>query len=241
MIDAVAEPGRGHVDHEPAVRHPVRAGLTMRHRAARELVVELNRRCVTDGLSTGTSGNLSVRVPEGILITPSGRAPRRTEPDDICLVDLDGVQLAGELPPSSEVPMHLAVYAATDAIAVVHTHAPMATAVSLTHDELPAVHYAIDDLGGPVRVAPYATFGTPELATNIAAALDGRTAAIMQNHGAITVGRTLEQAYERSMLLEWLCTLFFHAVQLGTPRVLSDGELREVREQMARLRYGSAP
>lgn len=211
----------------------------MEHVAERELIVELTRRAAAEGLSPGTSGNLSIRVDEGVLITPSGRPPARTEPADICLVDLDGHVLAGELRPSSEVPMHLAVYASTDARAVVHTHSSMATAVSLTHMELPAVHYTINGLGGPVRVAPYATFGTPELAANIAAALDGRTAAIMQNHGTIAIGATLGQAYDRAVLLEWLCTLFFNARQLGTPRILSEDELAAVREQSARLRYGS--
>lgn len=211
----------------------------MQHEAERELIVELSRRASTEGLSPGTSGNLSIRVDEGVLITPSGRPPERTEPDDICLVDFAGAVLEGSLRPSSEVPMHLAVYASTDARAVVHTHSAMATAVSLTHMELPAVHYTINGLGGaPVRVAPYATFGTPELAANIAAALDGRTGAIMQNHGAITFGTTLGQAYDRAVLLEWLCTLFFHAKQIGTPRILTEDELVAVREQAHRLRYG---
>ncbi len=211
----------------------------MQHQAERELIVELARRASTEGLSPGTSGNLSIRVDEGVLITPSGRPPERTAPGDICLVDLDGTVLAGELRPSSEVPMHLAVYASTDARAVVHTHSSMATAVSLTHMELPAVHYTINGLGGaPVRVAPYATFGTPELAANIAAALDGRSAAIMQNHGSIAFGASLGQAYDRAVLLEWLCTLFFNARQLGTPRILTEDELVAVREQANRLRYG---
>lgn len=212
----------------------------MEHRDERQQLVAFGRRCAAEGLSTGTSGNLSVRVDEGILITPSGRDPLDTEPDDICLVGLDGAQIGGALRPSSEVPMHLAVYRSTDARAVVHTHPPMATTVSLTHDELPAVHYTINGLGGPVRVAPYATFGTDALAGHIAAALDGRSGAIMQNHGAITVGSTIGQAYERSVLLEWLCGLFWRSLQIGSPRILSAAELSEVREQSSRLRYGAS-
>lgn len=210
----------------------------MEHVDERQLLVDLTRRAAFEGLSPGTSGNLSIRVPEGVLITPSGRAPSETEASDICLIDLDGVVIEGSRRPSSEVPMHLAVYASTDADAIVHTHSSVATAVSLTHDELPAVHYNINGLGGPVRVAPYATFGTPELAAGIAAALEGRSAAIMQNHGTITVGATLTHAYERAVLLEWLCALFWRSLQIGTPRILTEAELLAVREQADRLRYG---
>lgn len=191
------------------------------------------------GLSTGTSGNLSVRVGEDVLITPSGLDPRATGPDDLCLVALDATVVDGSRRPSSEVPMHLAIYEATDARAVVHTHSAYATAISLTHDELPAVHYNINSLGGPVRVAPYATFGTPELAANIADALDGRSGAILANHGAVTIGATLREAYERSLLLEWLCTLFWRSLQVGTPRLLTAEQLQAVRDQAARLRYGA--
>ena len=192
------------------------------------------------GLSTGTSGNLSVRVDDVVLITPSSLDPRATGPDDLCAMALTGEQLDGDRRPSSEVPMHLAIYQTTDAEAIVHTHSAYATAISLTHDELPAVHYNINSLGGPVRVAPYATFGTPELAANITAALDHRSAAILQNHGAVTVGATLREAYDRSLLLEWLCTLFWRAQQIGTPRILTTDELTAVREQAMRLRYRSS-
>ncbi len=212
----------------------------MEHGDERQLLVDLTRRAAAEGLSPGTSGNLSIRVAEGVLITPSGRAPADTEASDICLIDLDGVVINGSLRPSSEVPMHLAVYASTDARAVVHTHSSVATAVSLTHDVLPAVHYTINGLGGPVRVAPYATFGTPELAAGIEAALDGRNAAIMQNHGTIAIGATLDQAYDRAVLLEWLCTLFWRASQIGSPRILTEDDLLAVRQQSERLRYGGA-
>ena len=211
----------------------------MKHAAERNAIVEYARAAIADGLSTGTSGNLSVRVDDGVLITPSGVDPADMSADDVCLVSMEGVVLAGERRPSSEVPMHLAVYSGTDAAAIVHTHPPFATTISLTHDELPAVHYTINGLGGPVRVAPYATFGTDELARNISVALDGRSGAILQNHGMITHGSSLRHAYERSVLLEWLCTLFWRSLQVGSPKILTDDELSEVREQSRRLRYGS--
>jgi L-fuculose-phosphate aldolase len=208
--------------------------------AHRAELVALARRASTEGLSSGTSGNLSVRVDDSVLITPSSLDPDDTGPADICVVDLTGQQVAGERRPSSEVPMHLAVYRTTSATAVVHTHSPFATALSVTIDELPAVHYNIAALGGPVRVAPYATFGSDELAANIAAALDGRVAAILQNHGTIAVGRTLRQAFDRAVMLEWLCALYWRALQVGTPRILTEADLDAVRAQSQRLRYGGA-
>ncbi len=211
----------------------------MNHRDERSALVEHANTAITDGLSSGTSGNMSVRAGDGILITPSGVAPAEMTADDICHVSMDGIVAPGPRRPSSEVPMHLAVYRDSDALAVVHTHPPYATTISLTHDELPAVHYTINGLGGPVRVAPYATFGTDELAEHIATALDGRTGAILQNHGMITHGASLRQAYERSVLLEWLATLFWRSLQVGTPKILTDRELGDVREQSRRLRYGS--
>jgi L-fuculose-phosphate aldolase len=207
--------------------------------ARRAELVALARRASAEGLSSGTSGNLSVRVDDSVLITPSSLDPDETETDDICVVDLSGVQVMGARRPSSEVPMHLAVYRTTSATAVVHTHSPFATALSVTIDELPAVHYNIAGLGGPVRVAPYATFGSDELAANIATALDGRVAAILQSHGTIAVGRTLRQAFDRAVLLEWLCALYWRALQVGSPRILSDADLDAVRAQSQRLRYGT--
>ena len=143
---------------------------------------------MADGLCTGTSGNLSVRVPEGILVTPSGLDPAVMTPADPVLVSPSGEVLDGTRRPTSELAMHLTTYRLTDAAAVVHTHSPYATVLATTLDELPAIHYLVVQLGGPVRVAAYATFGTPELAANLAAALEGRSAALLQNHGALTCG-----------------------------------------------------
>lgn len=211
----------------------------MNHDAERQAIVDCSLAMIDSGLSTGTSGNVSIRVDDGVLITPSGIDPAAMTPDQICLVPLDGGESTGPWRPSSEVPMHLAVYRATDARAIVHTHPEYATAISLTHDELPAIHYTINGLGGPVRVAPYATFGTDELATGLVEALDGRSGVLMQNHGMLTYGASIRQAFERSVLLEWLAALFWRSLQVGTPKVLSADELQAVREQSTRLRYGS--
>ncbi len=208
------------------------------HDDERATVVRLSRRLVLDGLCVGTAGNVSVRVAEGVLITPSGLDPERLTPDDVCFVDADGRVVETSREPSSELAMHLAVYRVSDAAAVVHTHSPFATALSTTHAELPAIHYSIAPLGGTIRVAPYALFGTDALAANLASALGDRSGAILQNHGTVTIGRTAPEAYDRAVLLEWLCALYWRALQAGNPRILTEGELAEATAQFRTLRYG---
>ena len=134
--------------------------------------------------------------------------------------------------------MHLAIYAATDAKAVVHTHSPEVIALSAARSELPAIHYAITGLGGPVRVAPYVRFGSADLATAAVQALDGRSAVILRNHGAVSYGRDLAQAYERALLLEWLARTYRLALSYGAPAILSAAELDEVAAETRRRRYG---
>ncbi|MFC8511507.1 class II aldolase/adducin family protein [Streptomyces sp. NPDC057257] len=199
-----------------------------------ETLVATARRTVSDGLVVGTSGNVSVRVGDTVLVTPSGVPYDRLTPDDITGVDLDGRQLLGTLVPTSELPMHLAVYRTTDARAVVHTHAVHATAVSTLVPELPLIHYMAAALGGPVRVAPYATYGTDELAENMLRALTDRTACLLQNHGTMAYGTTLDQAYDRTAQLEWMCRLWLTATSVPgmSPHLLSREQLAEVGEKL---------
>jgi L-fuculose-phosphate aldolase len=204
---------------------------------AREQLVSYCGRMVADGLAVGAAGNMSVRVGDLVAITPSGVSYAELVPADICITTLSGEEVDAPETPSSELAMHLAVYAATHAAAVVHTHSAEVIAVSATSAELPAVHYAINGLGGPVRVAAYARFGSAGLAAAVAA-LDGRRAAILQNHGAICYGRTLPQAYDRAVLLEWLARVYRLARAHGTPRTLSPAELDEVAAESARRKYG---
>ncbi|WP_239091807.1 class II aldolase/adducin family protein [Streptomyces sp. SID14478] len=199
-----------------------------------EELVATARRTVADGLVVGTSGNVSVRVGDTVLVTPTGVPYERLGPQDLVAVDLDGARRAGTLAPTSELPMHLAIYRDTGARAVVHTHAVHATAVSTLVPELPPVHYMTAALGGPVRVAPYATYGTEELAENMLAALRGRTGCLLQNHGTITYGDTLAAAYDRTAQLEWMCRLWLtaHSVPGRTPSLLTDAQLHEVGERL---------
>ena len=188
----------------------------------RRLVVEYAKRLRPDGLVVLTAGNISVRSGDLVAITPASFDYDGLTAERICVVHLDGTVAEGRLAPSSELPMHLAVYrAAPEARAVVHTHAPYASALSTVVDELPALHYLIAQLGGPVRVAPYATCGTEELAENVALALEGRRAALLANHGTIAFGETLEEAYAHTMLLEWLSALYVRSRLLGEPRLLA--------------------
>jgi L-fuculose-phosphate aldolase len=189
----------------------------------REAVAAYARRLVGDGLVVGTAGNLSVRLDDRVAITPSAVPYEELTPDRVALVALDGTALEGD--PSRELPLHLAVYRETDADAVVHTHSAWATALACTADELPAVHYLVAELGGPVRVAPYATPGSEELGQALLPALTGRSAAMLASHGAVTIGATLEQAYARALLLEWLCALYARARSLGEPRLIAATEV----------------
>ncbi|MEU4658833.1 class II aldolase/adducin family protein [Streptomyces sp. NPDC023723] len=198
-------------------------------------LVATARRTVADGLVVGTSGNVSVRVGDTVLVTPSGVPYDRLAPDDVTGVALaDGRQVLGALVPTSELPMHLAVYRHTDAGAVVHTHAVHATAVSTLVPELPLAHYMAAALGGPVRVAQYATYGTEELAAHMLRALDGRSGCLLQNHGTITYGAGLDQAYDRTAQLEWMCRLWLTASSVPglTPSLLTEDQLARVAERL---------
>lgn len=201
----------------------------------RRTVVQYAKRLRPDGLVVLTAGNISVRSGDLVAITPGSFDYDRLTPERICVVHLDGAVAEGRLAPSSELPMHLAVYrAAPEARAVVHTHAPYASALSTVVDELPALHYLIAQLGGPVRVAPYATFGSEELAESVANALEERTAALLRNHGTIAFGETLEEAYSRTVLLEWLSALYLRSSVLGEPRLLAAEEIDLVAGKLIR-------
>jgi L-fuculose-phosphate aldolase len=206
--------------------------------ALRSEVAAASRRLAAAGLVRGTSGNVSARDGERVAVTPTGAVLGELEADQIAVVDLAGEQHEGPLAPTSELDMHLAVYARYETGAVVHTHAPAATAVACVLDELPCIHYEMLALGGAVRVAPYATFGTPELAASAVEALDGRAAALLANHGTIAHGPDLAAAVAATELLEWAADLYARAASLGDPRVLGEAELAAVVEAVRVRDYG---
>jgi L-fuculose-phosphate aldolase len=220
----------------------------------REDVAAACRRLAAEGLVPGTSGNVSARLrapgsddqwrDDGVVaVTASGLALAQATADDVIVVALDGTLLIGDLEPTSELPLHLAVHARIPAAgAVVHTHAPASTAVGCLVDEVPPIHYATLLLGGPsVPVAPFATFGTPDLADAVLAALrhGQRSGALMAHHGAITWGAGLPAALERTAVLEWLCEVYLRAAAAGTPRVLTASQLADVAAELSRRHYGN--
>jgi L-fuculose-phosphate aldolase len=205
---------------------------------AREQLVSYCGRLADDGLAVGAAGNMSVRVGDLVVITPSGVPYDVMTAADMCVVTRRGEEVEAPETPSSELPMHLAVYAHSEAAAVVHTHSAEVIALSASCSELPAIHYAITALGGPVRVAGYTRFGSDGLAQAATDALAGRRAAILQNHGAICYGASLGQAYERAGLLEWLARVYRLSLAYGQPRILSEAELAEVAAESKRRRYG---
>lgn len=210
--------------------------------AERAEVCEYARRMVVDGLVVGTSGNISVRSGELVAVTPTGVDYSALAPEDIPVVSLDGAVVDGSLKPTSELAMHLGVYIGAtdpdgkDVAATVHTHSVHATAVSTVVEEVPPIHYMLAAIGPSARVAGYATYGTPELAESMLAALEGRRGCLLANHGTITFGDTLHTAYHRAEQLEWVCRLWLLARSAGTPDLLPR---REIEHVVKRLRgYG---
>ncbi|KDN16074.1 class II aldolase/adducin family protein [Amycolatopsis rifamycinica] len=208
-------------------------------RAERQAVVEACHELAAAGLLIGTAGNVSVRAGDHVAVTATGVVLAKATPEQITVVDLDGTVVGGELAPTSELELHLGIYRRSGAGAVVHTHSPQATAVSLVLDELPCVHYQQLLLGGAVRVAPFAVFGSDELAEHVWAALEGKSAALMANHGAVVHGPRLRAAVDNALLLEWACELYRNAAAIGTPRVLDTAQQTAVVEAALRRGYGS--
>jgi L-fuculose-phosphate aldolase len=203
----------------------------------RDRVAAASRELADRGLVLGSAGNVSERAGELVAITPTGAELAKVTAEQISVVDLGGSSVSGPAP-TSELQLHLGVYERYDAGGVVHTHAPVGTALSCLLEEVPALHYAMVLFGGSVRVAPYRTFGTPELAQVTLDALAGRTAALMANHGTITYGSDLEGAVERSLLLEWACELYWRAASIGTPKALDEAQLMDVINAATARNYG---
>jgi L-fuculose-phosphate aldolase len=204
-------------------------------------VAEACHRLAREGLVIGTAGNVSARAGnEAIAVSPTGAALAELAPEEVSVVDAEGNVMDGELEPTSELGLHLGVYERYDAGAVVHTHAPMATALAcVLDDELPCVHYGMLLLGGTVRVAPYETFGTPELATAVLDALEGKSAALMANHGAITHAPDLGEAVEHALLLEWACAVYWRAAAIGEPKALDETQRQAVVNAALERGYGT--
>lgn len=209
----------------------------MNDRGHRLALVAAARRLSWLGMNTGKSGNLSVRVAAGFLVTPSGKAYETLGGSDIAYVDGRG-ESHGPHKPSSEWQLHRDVYARfAEANAVVHTHSPFATTLSCLRRAIPPFHYEIAFAGGrDIRCADYATFGTQQLSDHAMAALQGRRACLLANHGAVAFGRSLDEAVALAEKVEALARLYWQALQIGEPALLDDAEMAAVIDKFTR--YG---
>ncbi len=205
----------------------------MTERALREAVIATAREMNALGINRGKSGNVSARwrsgAFDGFLVTPTGLPYSQTTPQDIVAVALDGTAHGARLP-SSEWRFHRDLYAARgETTAIVHTHAPFATTLACLDRAIPAFHYMIAVAGGDdIRCAPYATFGTQQLSDYALAALEGRRACLLAHHGMIATGASLADALALAVEVEYLAEMYWRALQIGEPALLSDAEMRVV-------------
>lgn len=205
--------------------------------AARQQLLETMQTLAREGLNSGASGNASLRLPTGMLITPSGIPADQLTPVQMVAMALDGSGIDSPWRPSSEWHLHAAIYRARpDVDAIVHCHSRSATALASCRRELPPFHYMVAMLDGAVHCSDYALFGTEALAQVTLTALGERHACLLANHGQITVGTTLAQALTRTQLLESLAGSYLDALAVGGPVLLDERELAEAMVQF--LDYG---
>ena len=211
----------------------------------REQLVDCARRMQASGINQGTSGNLSVRITGGMLITPSSLPYEQMQPSDLVALDLKGEPLfipADGRPqrrPSSEWRLHADVLASRPEVqAVLHCHSIHATALACHGRDIPPFHYMTAVAGGhDIRCAPYATFGTQELSDGVVQALEGRLACLMAQHGQVAVGPTLDKALALAVEVETLARIYLQALALGEPPLLSGEQMEQVRHQFRTLLY----
>ncbi len=206
------------------------AGL--RYLTLRKAVIATAQRLDPLGIDRGTSGNVSVRAGNGLLITPTGVPYDALTPGRIVWMDLDG-RYEGDWLPSSEWRFHCDILRSRpDVNAIVHTHTVHATALACHGRGIPAFHYMVAAGGGQdIRCAPYATYGTAELSANAVRALEGRRACLLANHGLIACGYTLNEALALAVEVEKLSAMYIKALQLGPPVELSDAEMENVLQR----------
>ena len=213
----------------------------MTEQALREQLVAVARRMNGSGLNQGTSGNLSVRLPEGLLITPSSLPYERMAPGDLVAINWQGQPLQeGGRRPSSEWRLHADVLAARpEFMAVLHCHPIHGTALACHDRGIPPFHYMTAVAGGDdIRCAPYATFGTEELSRLTVEAMADRQACLLARHGLVSAGESLDQALRIAVEVETLARMYLQALQLGEPPLLTQVQMQAVHAQFRGLGYG---
>ena len=215
---------------------PVPAGLhkqeAMNESELRATLAESARQTVSHGLNKGSSGNVSVRLCDGFLITPSGLPNQTLGPGQLVNLRMDG-QSTGNLKPSGEWRIHRDIYRVRPEVhAIVHAHSPHAVSLSCLRQGVPAFHYMVAAAGGKdIRCADYAAFGTQALSDAVLAALQGRRACLMANHGLVAVGVSLDAGLALAVEVEELCAQYWRAKLMGKPVLLTDAEIDEVLER----------
>ncbi len=205
-------------------------------------MVETCREMNRIGLNQGTSGNLSHRIPDGFLITPTSLPYERMGPEDIVAMGFDAT-FEGRHRPSSEWRFHRDILQARpDHNVVLHTHSIYATTLAVHERGIPAFHYMVAVAGGTdIRCSPYACFGTQDLSDHALAALQDRSACLLGHHGLIVLADTFERALWRAVEIETLAKMYVHALAIGEPPRLTEAQMTQVIEQIRRMSYGQAP
>ena len=197
----------------------------------RAAVVRACQQLLATGLVRGTSGNVSIRRAEAVAVSPTGVPYPELTPAAVPVLGLDGSPLDGELAPTSELALHLAVYRARpDVAAIVHTHSMFATVFAVLGEPIPPVHYLLARAGGSVPLAPYARYGTAELAEACVRALADGPAVLLAQHGVVTVGADLAAAMAAAEAVEYVAELAWRARLAGTPRILDAEQLAAAAE-----------
>ncbi len=202
----------------------------------RQLIVDYGLKMIRSGLTTGSGGNLSIldRQKDLLAVSPTGLDYDEVTTADIVIVDRSGTVIDGELKPSSELGFHLALYDhRSDVSAVVHTHSVYATTLACLHWELPAVHYLVAFSGDKVPLAPYATFGTPELAENIISSIGEYNAVLLANHGLVAVAADLKSCFNIAEEIELVARIFYQAKSVGQPVLVNDNEMQRVIDKFS--------
>ncbi len=193
-------------------------------------LVRIMRKMAASGLNKGASGNASVRLGDGMLITPSGVVPDLMDEESIVRIAADGSTAPGARRPSSEWEMHWHILQRREDIdAVVHCHSRYATILACCRRPIEPVHYMVSVTGGAeVPVAPYQIFGTPELATSVVGTIGKRLACLMANHGQIALGHTLDHAFAVAEEVEEQAAVYYGATLLGSPHVLTESQMADI-------------
>src|SRR5882724_11558697 len=212
------------------------------HTDLRQSIVDTCREMNRNGLNQGTSGNLSHRIPNGMLITPTSLPYDRMRPEDVVVMDF-AANYQGNHRPSSDWRFHRDILRARDDVNVVlHTHSTFSTILAVHERDIPCFHYMVAVAGGNnIRCSPYACFGTQALSDYALKALDGRNACLLGHHGLIVTAQTFEKALWLAVEVETLAKMYVHALAIGEPPRLSEAEMAQVHEQMKRMGYGQAP